>query len=434
MARHADSRAQAAAGAGVAKTRRSHRKSRNGCIECKRRHIRCDEGRPTCTNCTIAERLCSFPTPPSAASLGVPSPHPQSHARHSPARSNSSAGSRSLGPDEHPRATPPSLPSFNECFAAAAGTAPSASVASIGASFTPQHLMLLHHVETGMKDDILGVGQTPTLVDMAVRHAVEFPYLIDQLLAFSAMHLAHKIPERAAVYRHQATELQTRGLAYFTKETELLGTDDVNSAGPRFLFATLLSLHTLAETMTYHRAEFDFFLDRFIECMKLHRGILYIVRPQLQMLMQSELEPILALSQIQLPRDPHRGTECEPLMVLVDSARDLPAVAASGCREAARLLQWAFDLSGRLPTPDLPHAVSGFSVMVPPEYLDALRGRWPEALVILAYYAVLLHRTRRYWICGRNGAFMIAAIAQHLGPQWHEQMRWPLEVLEREHD
>jgi hypothetical protein len=72
--------------------------------------------------------------------------------------------------------------------------------------------------------------------------------------------------------------------------------------------------------------------------------------------------------------------------------------------------------------------------MVPPEYVDVLRERCPEALVILAFYAVLLHRTKRYWICGGNGAFMITAIARHLGLQWADAMRWPLEALERERD
>lgn len=62
--------------------RRQHKKSRNGCSECKRRHIRvgrtssavtvprliflsgrqCDEQRPTCINCTKAERACSYTT------------------------------------------------------------------------------------------------------------------------------------------------------------------------------------------------------------------------------------------------------------------------------------------------------------------------------------------------------------------------------------
>lgn len=34
--------------------RRSHRKSRVGCAECKRRHIRCDKLRPVCDHCTAA--------------------------------------------------------------------------------------------------------------------------------------------------------------------------------------------------------------------------------------------------------------------------------------------------------------------------------------------------------------------------------------------
>lgn len=32
-------------------TRRSHTKSKRGCITCRRRHIRCDEGEPVCRNC-----------------------------------------------------------------------------------------------------------------------------------------------------------------------------------------------------------------------------------------------------------------------------------------------------------------------------------------------------------------------------------------------
>ncbi|KAI0851875.1 hypothetical protein F5Y00DRAFT_229533 [Daldinia vernicosa] len=31
-------------------TRRSHPKSRNGCIICKQRKIKCDESRPTCAS------------------------------------------------------------------------------------------------------------------------------------------------------------------------------------------------------------------------------------------------------------------------------------------------------------------------------------------------------------------------------------------------
>lgn len=284
-----------------------------------------------------------------------------------------------------------------------------------------------------MHSDILGVGQTPTVIDMAIRHAIECPYLIDQLLALSAMHLAHQRPDHAATFRHQATELQTRGITCFAKETECLTASDDNFAAPRFLYATLLSIHMLADTLAYHRADFDLFIDRFIECIHLHRGILYIVRPQFELLMRSELEPILALAQIQLPRDPRRGTECDPLNAIIDRCT-LPPQYAAACREASGMLQWAFDLSVRLPSQDVPHAISGWHVMLPPEFGDVLRDRRPEALVILAYYGVLLHRARRYWICGGNGALMVGAIARQLGAEWAGVMRWPMEVIDSERD
>ncbi|OAA40381.1 Zn(2)-C6 fungal-type DNA-binding domain protein [Beauveria brongniartii RCEF 3172] len=40
--------------------RRGHIKSRNGCETCKRRHIRCDEGFPQCSNCTKHKSRCPY--------------------------------------------------------------------------------------------------------------------------------------------------------------------------------------------------------------------------------------------------------------------------------------------------------------------------------------------------------------------------------------
>ncbi|KAN0093591.1 hypothetical protein V8E51_016775 [Hyaloscypha variabilis] len=40
--------------------RRQHKKSRNSCDTCKRRHIRCDETFPQCKNCTRYHAVCSF--------------------------------------------------------------------------------------------------------------------------------------------------------------------------------------------------------------------------------------------------------------------------------------------------------------------------------------------------------------------------------------
>ncbi|KAK7428540.1 hypothetical protein QQZ08_004978 [Neonectria magnoliae] len=43
--------------------RRFHRRSKNGCQTCKRRHVRCDEQKPLCTNCLQTGSECIYPVP-----------------------------------------------------------------------------------------------------------------------------------------------------------------------------------------------------------------------------------------------------------------------------------------------------------------------------------------------------------------------------------
>jgi hypothetical protein len=41
-------------------TRTSTRKVKTGCVTCKKRHIRCDEGKPVCENCSNSGRACEY--------------------------------------------------------------------------------------------------------------------------------------------------------------------------------------------------------------------------------------------------------------------------------------------------------------------------------------------------------------------------------------
>ncbi|KAK0725036.1 hypothetical protein B0H67DRAFT_550682 [Lasiosphaeris hirsuta] len=50
--------------------RRAHKRSRNGCLTCKQRHIRCDEVKPICTNCLTRGGDCGYPEP--ASTLAPP--------------------------------------------------------------------------------------------------------------------------------------------------------------------------------------------------------------------------------------------------------------------------------------------------------------------------------------------------------------------------
>ncbi|EHK49339.1 hypothetical protein TRIATDRAFT_297937 [Trichoderma atroviride IMI 206040] len=64
-------------------------------------------------------------------------------------------------------------------------------------------------------------------------------------------------------------------------------------------------------------------------------------------------------------------------------------------------------------------------MLVSARFGDMVRSRIPEALVILSFYAVLLHRHRSFWVFGDSGRFLIQSISTYLGTKWEQWLLWP---------
>lgn len=296
-------------------------------------------------------------------------------------------------------------------------------------------MALFHHMMTSMNGSIMATEQLELMLSIAVRTASEAPYLMDQVLALSAMHCARIYPASAATYRDQATELQNRAVASFTRETETLPSQ-MHNCIPRFLFSSTLGLHVLCDTLAFDRLDFHAFIDRFVECINLHRGVRIVLSPNWESLNDlPELEPLFRATKHAHPGpDAPSGTECA-LLERYMAESDLTPTSVAACREAVSTLQNVFDMFARMDDQNSPHAASAFAITVPSGYVEVLRRHRPEALIVLAYYGVLLHRSRRFWVFGLDtGSYVIRAIEGHLGSYWNEAMRWPLEVLEKETD
>ncbi|KAG8427708.1 hypothetical protein J3459_006427 [Metarhizium acridum] len=254
------------------------------------------------------------------------------------------------------------------------------------------------------------------IIEMAIRFASSHPYLIDEVLALSALHKATTTsPPDSAHLLHVATELQTRAITRFTRLSSTLPPDDMASSIPRFLFAAILSLHDLADTLssvrTLHHSQFHVFVNRFVDCFRIHHGVRAVIRPTWQHLLTSELEPLLTLTHKarvdaepgSARGEPEGGHECRPLHDLLDSS-DLGPATVTACREAVDQLQYAFDMYRDLPTPAAgPHAASAFSVTVSTDYVDVLRRLQPEAVVVLAYYGVFAASLQAFLDLWRRG-------------------------------
>ncbi|PPJ52822.1 hypothetical protein CBER1_11299 [Cercospora berteroae] len=393
--------------------------------------MRCDERRPGCANCEKAERSCAYPLSQDASGGGDGGGREQSTRQRgfspiSPSGSvaKSRTGSQSDGDrkgDAHASPSPDSSLLHDNHL-------PGLSMPSDGesqAAYTPEHLVLLRHADTVPGFSAPG----RRVVDIAVRHAADAPYLMDEVLAFTALHLTHLYPASAVHLSRISAELQTRALTSFAHATDTATDDEHSTILPRYLFTGILGRHALADTLAYHRFDFHSFIDRFVECFNLNRDIIAIHTPTQGPFRDTEIEPFVKPVLDAHDRVTSPGTECAPLQDLMHDS-DLGEASKEACRKAIDLLQSAFDICHNLDEDDYLQAVSAFSVKLEADFVAVLRKHRPEALLILAYYGILLHRCRTFWAFCDAGSYMIHDIAEHLGAYWRDALSWPLQELE----
>jgi hypothetical protein len=347
--------------------------------------------------------------------------------------SATSSRERAFDADQHPGLTVNELPN----------TAPQTPVSNISSPGCPliyapydvdsdalvnlNHMELLIHVT--QDSDMFNLGAAvenyyTSGLALGLKEAAKAPYLMHELLAFSAQHLAFLHPERSTHYLHQAMSLQTRAISLFNSTwTEV---NESNCVGI-LLFSSVLGHHLLAETLGKRDpGGLDAFIAHYVQCIEMHRGIYTIAKSAWPLLMESELEPILSMSVGFTSRKPI-GSDCQLVQELVDSSVDLSEAEKDATRVAIQYLQVGFDAAAA--EEELYHhrhqMIYSWTMLVPPEVTGMLVRKQPEALILLAYYAVLLHSGKRLWQAGNAGAYVFDLITTHLGPEWDPWMQYP---------
>ncbi|KAH6649010.1 hypothetical protein BKA67DRAFT_539010 [Truncatella angustata] len=194
------------AGPGGGPPRRSHTKSRKGCDNCKRRHIRCDENFPQCRNCTKHKVRCPYQDVPVA-------------------------DDRSTTPDKPDLLWNPEIEAAIGSWRAT-GLFPFPSLNIYPTPdpqyFTNEELRLIYHLaaichELGAFDAggfTLWTRQIPTIMKIGATHR----YVMEALLAFSAMHIAFltdcpMVGNMAYVHRGSALKGLQEAITSFSRET-----------------------------------------------------------------------------------------------------------------------------------------------------------------------------------------------------------------------
>ncbi|KAI1429986.1 hypothetical protein F5Y12DRAFT_215358 [Xylaria sp. FL1777] len=398
------------------KTRRTHYKSRKGCRQCKQRHIKCDEQRPTCLQCSMRGLSCMY------RYVFVESNDDKaSECTVSPASSvvDQSPTSCVVAHSEMRSTTSP---------------APSLVVQEvIQQTFDLSHLELFHYVANDlMKPSNLQLlaneKDSQDLQKMIVTSALSSPYLMDALLGFAALHLGVVASDltKQHHYRHQAMNLQTRALALYNAACPEITDQNCTAL---FLYSSFIGMHMLHETAT-SRADLLDLLDRFIQFAGLYRGVGTVTNRAWHIIKDSELSSVIRVIEAADGIEQSSESICDELPSLLMAAKDrLGPASFQACDDAVQSLRQVVKQRNVLQAPMCQHIVLAWPVRISTEYLQLLRERQPEALVIMAYWGILLHYERDFWVFGQGGQLLIQAISSYLGAYWDKWMALPREVI-----
>ncbi|KAF2744678.1 hypothetical protein M011DRAFT_408102 [Sporormia fimetaria CBS 119925] len=405
-------------------SRRYHSKSRLGCSNCKKRRIKCDETKPACDRCKSACLDCVYACPPvspgesSTPSIAatILSEQGGTDANHNPAfitNDHQISNGKILSSREQPQRN---------------GSGPAAS-----SSLSPvnmRHMELLAHfiAHTSL---ILGPAHTSTR--MALATTLSTPYLINQVLALASLHLSHLVPAKSKAYALEAASLQADSLSSFADSNVSVSRENCI---PMLLFAALLGIYTLADAVLSFQGGVSKFLDDYIRYLDVHRGARAVVEPFWEFLDQTDLAPFLNIASRSgsTASHPDVAAVCSNLATVVERV-PLDADAAMACREAIEHLRAILDNIWQAQTNPHAHAGSAYNtiyswpILLSAKFTALLAKRVPQALVILAHYAVVLHERREVWVVGDAGSWLIKGISGVLGKEWEEWLIWPNNAL-----
>lgn len=196
------------------------------------------------------------------------------------------------------------------------------------------------------------------------------------------------------------------------------------------LFQHLIALHVFCDIFTNLDNDFNGFMERLVGCIRLLKAINSVIQPWWHVLAQTDLGVILQSSDSHQHTPRESDHECVALENMATHA-DLSQQSIEVCESAIASLQTYFDAENQLEDTAIESTNMLFSWLITAstEYTELLERRKPEALAILAYYAVLLHKRRKSWAVQDSGRKLLQQIRVYLGSSWDELLAWPMSTV-----
>jgi hypothetical protein len=164
-------------------------------------------------------------------------------------------------------------------------------------------------------------------------------------------------------------------------------------------------MHLLSDKLLFHPNNFGAFLDDFIKSFRMHRGVCAVTNQSWHWLLQKTLKWFL-VNEENIGRGCVRCGECLIFSLLWTAClmiqRSVPPT-----NRRSKISKRAFNGS-RTPSSNVSRIgpVIFWPVVIPPEYIDLLSERRPEAVAILSHFGALLHQHCEMWMFGDSGVHL----------------------------
>ncbi|KAF8861078.1 hypothetical protein BDZ45DRAFT_740679 [Acephala macrosclerotiorum] len=415
------------------KTRRSHTKSRGGCLECKRRKLKCNEAKPVCAGCTKREITCVYPKVLArAASSKDSSQEPTLRP---------SAPVPVIDPSIGANAAYTATQTASSSNALVAGPSPNSTLRGIG-QFDMEDMTLWHQFITKTASTLA----TPWGNELPAV-ALNCDYLLHGILALGALHLAYLDDSnvmKQKQYSYLADHHYNLALGPFQRA---IGNVTPENANQLFAFSTLLMIYNYG-------------------CNRIPGPAFPSAAAETQEGLPSWLGCIRGCSAIFANAEAH--VEAGPMGFLITRGKQMMAILSTGAQpspEDDSSLTQIKDVVLNLPVVRVSTTVDEMDA-----YLDALHrlrpllaasaqpldsilrralcSIWPTtvldtyvrllgekrapAMIIMAHYCLLLRGLEDCWYMKGRGLNLFYIIERSLGDEWATYVEHPRRELLRQ--
>jgi hypothetical protein len=265
--------------------------------------------------------------------------------------------------------------------------------------------------------------------------AFEYPFLMHEILALSAIHLSSLRPNKRSAYRHAADSHAATALSLFQPEIAKLTSKNCHAC---FAFSTCLSIHAWAaqdldKPSTLFFKPSSHCQSANIQWVKLHRGTRTILQTQWDVIKRGPLYGLLdPWTNLDANRpDPLLPNEKKHLESVTDAwqGSDLSDQQKATLDKALKETKRIFSMLAFMPDPSKLAIGIGWFSQISDEFIQMLADKIPEALLIVIYYCVTLKKLGRTWWMAGKAENLLKTVMTELGGGWEIWTRWPVEQV-----